>query len=140
MKAIRVRNSKNDENPTHLKKLRVKANVKQSTIAKYLGINLPDYSLIERDERQPKLEQLVALEKYFGEPIHYPVILSQTVIVDIINEIEELANDYPLEVVLEFFARHLKRANNGDPMYNLQQNMKNLSMNNKRKENDYDNK
>jgi len=91
-----------------LRQIRANLGLNQSQVATKIGTSIPQYSLYESGQALPILEDMIILERNFGQKIDWEENLTPKQKHDIVQNIICLAENYPLSVVLTFAQKALK--------------------------------
>jgi len=92
-----------------LKDLRLEAGMNQSQISELIKINISQISYYENDLSLPSLEDMVILDKKFGQKVDYKEDFTPLRRHQIVQALIELCERYPLPAVMEFSARVFRR-------------------------------
>lgn len=96
-----------------LKQARIKSGILQEQVANQLKCSVPAYSNIENGIALPTLQQCVILDRLFGTHIEFADVLSPVQRHNVITAIQELSDKYPLQIILDFCAKSLRREFDG---------------------------
>ena len=92
-----------------LKDLRLQANLSQSQVGALIKVQHPVISNYENNISLPDLEDAAILENYFGQKIDFKEDLTPLQKYELVQNIIELFQAYPVPVVSEFLARVYRR-------------------------------
>jgi transcriptional regulator with XRE-family HTH domain len=87
-----------------LKELRIQFQMTQGEVSKRTGINVPTLSNYESGNVIPMLEDILAIDKAFGQHVEW----EETNNPELKEEINILLNHYPTVTVVNFLARWLR--------------------------------
>ena len=99
-----------------LKDLRLAAGMNQSEISELIKINISQISYYENDLSLPSLEDMVILDRHFGQKIDWKEDFTPQRHHEIVQALIELCENYPLPAVLEFASRVFRREKNPDKL------------------------
>jgi transcriptional regulator with XRE-family HTH domain len=92
-----------------LRELRTALGLRQADVACKIQASISDYSQYETGAMEPALEDMVILEREFGQQIDWSDPLTPRQRHEIVQAIVTLAENYPLSAVLDFGKRNLKQ-------------------------------
>lgn len=99
-----------------LKELRNQLGVTQSEVAQKISVSVPAYSTYENGQAVPCVEDMILLEREFGQKIEWNDTINIEDKAEIMEALTSLAESYPLSAVLIFAQRNLKEGiRNGKP-------------------------
>lgn len=98
---------------TTLKQARLSTRIGQTELAEKLKISVPQLSNIENGIALPTLPQCVILDRLFGTHIEFTDVLSPIQRLNVITAIQELSEKYPLQIILEYCAKVMRREFDG---------------------------
>jgi transcriptional regulator with XRE-family HTH domain len=99
-----------------LKQLRVQANLNQPQVADMIKATVPAISNYENGVSLPVLEDMIILEQRFGTRIDWSDPLTPRQKHDVVQNVIELCQRFPVEVVLEAGARFYRRNANPEKL------------------------
>lgn len=99
-----------------LKELRIKNGLTQPQVAQVIKSNAPFISNVENGIQNPCLEDMILLEKHFGERINWLETYSPKRKHEVVQGIIDLYQRFPVDVVSEFTARMFRREQHPDKM------------------------
>lgn len=93
-----------------LKEIRIKEGLNQSFIASKIGVNIPQYSVLENGKAPLDIEDMVYLERFFNQPLDWAnnERINPEAKVNIVKDIISLSQRYPLASVLNFVQKHIR--------------------------------
>jgi transcriptional regulator with XRE-family HTH domain len=100
-----------------LKQIRAGLLLNQSDIASKLNLSVPSFSLLENGQTVPSIEDMIYLEKEFGQRIDW----SPNEKIDIkakqniLSTINALSRHYPMISVLNFSQKYIRDDRSGSP-------------------------
>ena len=99
-----------------LKDLRINANMTQSQVAEIIKVHTPEISNAENDVSYLQLEDIMILQNYFGRKIDLKEDLTPNQKHEVIQNIINLCEKYPIPVVAEFLGRNYRRETVADKL------------------------
>lgn len=91
-----------------LKELRSQRGLNQSDLAKKINTSVPAISMYENGQAVPCIEQMLILEREFGQRIAWEDSIDANEKAEIIRSLTTLAECYPLTAVLTFAQKNLR--------------------------------
>lgn len=91
-----------------LKELRNKLGVTQWEFAKKINVSVSQYSLYENGQAVPDVEDMIILEREFGQKIEWPDNISFKDKLEMMQLLTSLAESYPLSAVLIYGQKKLR--------------------------------
>jgi transcriptional regulator with XRE-family HTH domain len=92
-----------------LRELRTALGLRQADVACKIQATISDYCLYETGAKEPILEDMLILEKEFGQQIDWQDPLTPRQRHEIVQALIKLSERYPLSAVLDFARRNLKQ-------------------------------
>jgi transcriptional regulator with XRE-family HTH domain len=91
-----------------LKEIRSQLGVNQAEVARKINVSVPAYSTYENGQAVPCVEDMLILEREFGQKIEWNDTINSEDKARIMHSLTILSESYPLSAVLIFAQKYLK--------------------------------
>ena len=91
-----------------LKEIRSRLGINQSEVARIINVSVPQYSTYENGQAIPCVEDMIILERQFGQKIEWNDTVNPDDKSEIMKSLTTLSESYPLSAVLIFAQKYLR--------------------------------